>query len=245
MNIVIIGATSTIAKEFARIASKASETSFVLIGRNDEKLSFIASDLRTRGSKNVYTLVCDLDNISSYPLLLEKTIGFVSRIDLLLIAHGTLPDQNQIIHSPTGISTALHNNFVSHSALLANFSSFFENQKSGSIAVISSVAGDRGRKSNFIYGSAKAGMQVFLEGYGAYMGQFGVHVMDIRPGMVETQMTQHLKKGLLFASPLKVANDIYRGFLKKRDVIYTPFYWMGIMAIIKRIPRAIMKKLNF
>jgi short-subunit dehydrogenase len=128
--------------------------------------------------------------------------------------------------------------------MLTPIADFFEKQKHGVITVISSVAGDRGRQSNYIYGSAKAGLSVYLDGLRNRLYSAGVAVVTIKPGFVDTPMTAHLKKGFLFASPEKVARDILRAIEKRKCVVYTPWFWRWIMFVIKSIPETIFRKLK-
>jgi decaprenylphospho-beta-D-erythro-pentofuranosid-2-ulose 2-reductase len=116
--------------------------------------------------------------------------------------------------------------------------------ETGTIAVISSVAGDRGRKSNYVYGSAKGGLTIFLQGLRNALSGSGVHVLTIKPGFVDTPMTNDFTKGLLWAKPEKVAKDIKRAIDKKKNIIYTPWFWRWIMLIIRLIPESVFKKMN-
>ena len=244
MNIIIIGATSEIAKEVGRIYADKNNN-FLLIGRDPQKLDNIKSDFLARGATRALTHVSDLDDNNSYQPLFDVSCNIFNQIDLLILAHGTLPDQLSIENDFSKVEIYARTNFISYVSLLSVFAKKFESQKNGSIAVFSSVAGDRGRRSNYIYGSFKAGVQAFLEGYAARMSRVGVHVLDVRPGMVDSPMTSHLKKGLLFASTEKVAKDIVKSIGKKDFVLYTPFFWKYIMLIIKMIPKSIFCKLNF
>jgi decaprenylphospho-beta-D-erythro-pentofuranosid-2-ulose 2-reductase len=244
MNIIIIGATSEIAKEVGRIYAD-KKNNFMLIGRDSTKLVSIKSDYLAREAIKVLTHVADLDDSRTYQEVFEICSSTFNHIDLLIIAHGTLPDQLLVENNFSQVEAYARTNFISYISLLTLFAEKFELQKSGSIAVFSSVAGDRGRRSNYIYGSFKAGIQAFLDGFGARMARAGVHVLDIRPGMVDSPMTSHLKKGFLFASSEKVAKDIVKAIAKKKYVLYTPFFWRYIMLIIKTIPKQIFNKLNF
>ncbi|WP_250523076.1 MULTISPECIES: SDR family NAD(P)-dependent oxidoreductase, partial [unclassified Caballeronia] len=128
-------------------------------------------------------------------------------------------------------------------ALITPIANRLEAQRHGTLAVISSVAGDRGRPSNYLYGSAKAALQAFLEGLRARLFKVGVHVVDIKPGFVATPMTAGLPlPGPLVATPEKVAKDIVRGIDRKKDVLYTPWFWWGIMLIIRNVPRFVFKR---
>lgn len=244
MNIVIVGANSEILKSVLRLYA-APENHFLLISRNREKLIHLKQDLILKGSASADFISSSLDSEEEINQVISQTKNKFSAIDLLLIGHGELPDQMELEKNPVQISQAIFTNFTSYIILLLGFANIFENQKNGKIAVISSVAGDRGRRSNYFYGSNKGALQIFLEGFSARMSRSNVHVIDIRPGMVNTPMTAHLKKGLLFANPINVARDIKKAIQANKTVCYTPFFWRYILLIIKLIPRKIFYKLNF
>lgn len=239
MNIVVFGANSDIAKELLR--REALNNEFLLISQNQEKLENLKGDLSARGARVVHTLV--FQNNTS--LMYEEVKKVFRKIDQLIIAHGSLPIQLEVENNPKLLEELTYTNFTSYAQILTAFAKDFENQKEGSIIVFTSVAGDRGRRSNYIYGSLKAAKQAFLEGFSARMSRSNVHVLDVRPGMVDTVMTAHLQKGLLFSSPTHVASDIHKAIRKKKAVLYTPFFWKWIMLIIKSIPRKVFYKLNF
>jgi hypothetical protein len=165
-------------------------------------------------------------------------------IDILLIAYGTLPDQAECIANIELTQAEINLNYLSVVSILTGISQLMLKQGSGTIAVISSVAGDRGRKSNYIYGSAKGGLTIFLQGLRNALSEKGVHVLTIKPGFVDTPMTADFKKGLLWVKPEKVANDIVKAVNAKKDVMYSPWFWRWIMLIIKMIPERIFKKMN-
>jgi short-subunit dehydrogenase len=135
-------------------------------------------------------------------------------------------------------------NCTSVISLLILLANYFEPRKRGCIAVISSVAGDRGRKANYLYGAAKAAVTVFLGGLRGRLAKSGVSVITIKPGFVDTPMTASMRKGLLFASPRKVGEGIYHAMLKGKEVVYLPWFWRPIMLVVKSIPEPIFKKLS-
>jgi decaprenylphospho-beta-D-erythro-pentofuranosid-2-ulose 2-reductase len=244
MNIVIIGATSEMAKEVGRIYSQ-QKNSFLLIGRDSIKLQNIKQDFLARGATEVTINVVNLDDPSAYQSLYEFSCETFKQIDLLILAHGALPTQVEIENDIKSVEACARTNFLSYISILTIFANKFENQKSGSIAVFTSVAGDRGRRSNYIYGSFKAGVQTFLEGYSARLSRSDVHVLDIRPGMIDTPMTAHLEKNFLYSSSSYAAENIVSAISAKKAILYTPFFWRFIMLVIKGIPNKIFNKLNF
>jgi len=242
--ILIIGATSAIATACARLWAKDGAV-FFLAGRDNTKLQNTADDLRTRSSSEVHTDIIDLCDFGSHEPMLEKCFSILEKVDIVLVAHGTLPDQ---IACEKDTETALQefsSNGLSTIALLTPLANRLEKQGHGTIAVISSVAGDRGRQSNYLYGAAKASVTTFCEGLRARLFKHGVHVLTIKPGFVDTPMTRDLSlPGLLVSSPEKVACCIEKGIKRGSNSIYTPFYWSIIMFIIRSIPTLIFKRLS-
>lgn len=241
-DIVIIGASSAIARACCRqwlteAVGKDEPVSFFLVGRSAEKLEQTASDLLARGARSVVYHVADLSDTQSHGDLLDAVSRKLESIDVVLMAHGTLPDQGACERDA---SVALHefeNNATSFIALLTRLAHRLEFQGRGTMAVITSVAGDRGRPSNYLYGSAKAAVSTFCEGLRARLFRSGVNVIDIRPGFIDTPMTEDLDlPGMLLSSPERAAADIVRAVRRRRWVIYTPWYWRWIMQIIRHIP---------
>jgi short-subunit dehydrogenase len=241
--VLIVGATSAIAHETARLFAKEGAR-LLLAGRNAAKLETVAADLRVRGAKQVETMVLDANQLDRHQELFDRAVESLDGLDTVLIAHGTLTDQDKAEQSVEETLSEINTNFLSAVSLSTIAANYFEKQKRGCLAVISSVAGDRGRQSNYVYGAAKGGLNAFLSGLRNRLFKSGVTVLTIQPGFVATPMTAHLKQGLLFASAEKVGADIYRAIQKKRDVLYTPFFWRYIMLIIKNVPEPVFKRLK-
>jgi len=243
-NILIIGGTSAIATACARLWAQRHGR-FMLVGRNPEKLRQTAADLLARGATEVQTHVLDLDDLDGHAAMLDSAQQFLRRIDIALIAHGSLPDQ-QACESDADLAVqAFTRNGLNVIALLTRLGNRMEAQGSGSIAVIASVAGDRGRPGNYLYGSAKAAVSVFCSGLRARLFKSDVHLLTVKPGFVDTPMTQGLAlPGLLLALPDRVAMDIVRALQKRRSTLYTPWFWAPIMLVIKSIPEFVFKRLS-
>lgn len=242
--ILIIGATSAMARAYARIEANKKAT-FFLVARDPVKLQQTADDLIARGASAVHTAILDATDIASHKAVIDDCFDKLSAVEVVLIAHGTLPDQNECQANVDTALTEFANNSTSTIALLTELGTRFEQQHFGTIAVITSVAGDRGRPSNYLYGSAKAAVTTFCEGLRARLFKAGVHLVDIKPGFVDTPMTQglNLPKALL-ATPETIAIYIDKAISKKKDVVYAPWFWFWILLIIKNIPNFIFKKLN-
>jgi decaprenylphospho-beta-D-erythro-pentofuranosid-2-ulose 2-reductase len=240
--ILIVGATSAIAEATARIFSQRGDSLF-LAGRDQERLEAIASDLRIRGCPKVEAYAIDVNDFDAHIPMLEAAERVIGNLDTVLIAHGTLSDQKACQQSVELTIKEINTNALSVIALLTHIANRFEQQRHGTIAVISSVAGDRGRQSNYVYGSAKAMVTAFTSGLRQRLHKAGVSVVTINPGFVDTPMTATFKKGPLWASKETVAKGIERAIIKQKDFVYLPFWWQWIMFVIKGIPERVFKSL--
>jgi short-subunit dehydrogenase len=241
----IFGATSGIAAAAARRLA-ASGASLVLVGRDAEALTAGARDLKVRGAAGVVEIVGDLAAVDALGDIAARAWEPFAGLDLALLAYGTLPDQAALEADPGGAAAMLALNLASPAVLALHLAPRFEAQGTGVLAVITSVAGDRGRKSNYLYGTAKGGLQRFLEGLRHRLHPAGVQVLDIRPGFVATRMTEHLPQGgPLWAEPDRVAADILRAVRRRRAVLYTPWFWRIILAIVRALPRPLFHRTSF
>jgi short-subunit dehydrogenase len=241
--ILIMGATSAIAEAAARQFAARGDALF-LVARNLPTLQAVAADLRMRGAAQIETAVLDACELDGLPKLVPLASHALGGLDQALIAHGSLPDQVTVATLPQQLCEALTVNAVSVMALAQTLGGHFESQGHGVIAVISSVAGDRGRSSNYLYGAAKAAVTAFLSGLRQRLHAKGVVVITIKPGFVDTPMTSNFRKGALWASSARVARDIVRAMDRGTPVIYTPWFWRPIMWVVRAIPEFIFQRLQ-
>jgi short-subunit dehydrogenase len=241
--ILVLGATSGIAQATCRIWATQGASLF-LVARNQAKLDAVAADLRTRGASYVGTAVADLDDTDNHPELLAHAVNSLTGMDVAYLAHGILGDQAEAEQDFNAAAQILYTNLMAPVSLLTWLANFCVQRHAGTLAVISSVAGDRGRKSNYLYGSSKAGLSAFLAGLRNRIDREGVTVLTIKPGPTRTAMTAAMPKSEKFADVDSVAESIVSAIDKGRDNLYVPFQWQPIMFVIRNIPERIFKKLN-
>lgn len=240
-NILIFGATSAIAEATCQKLA-VNGSSFFLVARNGERLETLSKDLKARGAGMVVTLVKDLNHNEDHLRIIETASSCLSGIDIALLAHGTLPLQKICEKDAYLAINEFQTNCISHISILTHLANYFELRKYGSIVAITSVSGDRGRQSNYIYGSAKGAVSLFMSGLRHRLAKYGVHVMTVKPGLIDTPMTFDFKKGLLWSKPEIVASNIVTGLLKRKNEIYSPGYWRLIMFVIRNLPSSIFNK---
>lgn len=241
--VLIVGATSAIAAETAR-AYAAYGARLFLTGRNPERLQAVAEDLKVRGASAVETAVLDVTDRRRAAEVTDAAWSAFGGLDVALLAHGVLPDQKRCQASADETVAALEVNFVATAALLTPLAERFEGARAGCIAVITSVAGDRGRQSNYVYGAAKGGLDRFLEGLRNRLFHSGVAVVTLKPGFVDTPMTAGLPQGPLFASARRVGRAIHRAIERRSNVAYVPWFWRPIMVVVRSLPEGVFKRLR-
>jgi decaprenylphospho-beta-D-erythro-pentofuranosid-2-ulose 2-reductase len=243
--ILIVGATSLIAEHCARRwVQRPSQ--LVLAGRDAERLERIAGDLRIRGPQStVETVTPDFEDPAAITAFVDA-VWQKSPIDVALVAHGSLPDQTECRASLKLVHEALSTNAISPVMFAEALASHMQSAGRGTIAVIGSVAGDRGRRSNYIYGAAKGLVDRYMQGLRHRFTGSTVKAIIIKPGPTDTPMTAGMRRGgIRFADPADVARDIVRGIDSGQRVIYTPWIWRWVMMIIRHIPDRLFGILNF
>lgn len=241
--VLIIGATSAIAEASARIFAARGDALF-LVGRRPEALTAIALDLKVRGAAAVGVQVMDVNDFDAHESMLTSAEECLAGLDTVLIAHGTLGDQKACEGSVDTTLRELNTNGIAVVALLTAIATRFETRHAGAIATISSVAGDRGRQSNYVYGSSKALVNAFTSGLRQRLYKSGVSVITIKPGFVDSPMTAAFPKGLLWARPEQIATGIVRAIDRATPVVYLPSFWRAIMLIIRAIPERLFRRLS-
>lgn len=244
--VIIFGATSAIAEQTAR-QLVAQGASLYCVGRNHDKLNAVLDDLRVRASQHqrIEGCVADLTQGEQHAGLIETAEHLLGGIDAVLIAHGSLPDQQACQMDTNQTRLEIETNALSVINLLTLLANYFERQQRGVIAVISSVAGDRGRQSNYVYGAAKGMVSLFLQGLRNRLASAHVDIVTIKPGFVDTPMTAAFdKSGPLWAKPEQVAKGIINAMQKGKGEVYLPRFWWAIMMLIKHIPESLFKRMS-
>jgi NAD(P)-dependent dehydrogenase (short-subunit alcohol dehydrogenase family) len=242
--IVVLGATSAIAQAFARRRAAAGAR-FALAGRRQDRLNVVAADLVARGAASAESVTMDLSATGEIEGTVEMIRARFGPPREIIIAYGMLGEQAALDRDLTAARAALEVNFTSAALWLLAFLKRRDAVEPLTAIVIGSVAGDRGRRTNFIYGAAKGGLDIFVQGLAhAYAGTVVRFVM-VKPGFVDTPMTAaFVKGGPLWSSPDRVPADIERAVRRGARVIYTPWFWRPIMAIIRRLPWFAFRRLK-
>jgi decaprenylphospho-beta-D-erythro-pentofuranosid-2-ulose 2-reductase len=239
--IIVLGALSDIAEAAARQYAKDG-AQLVIAGRNAAKLETVAADLRVRGAGKVIAETVDF--LTADPeALIAKWAKELGGIDVVLLAYGHLGEQRDLERDLKAAAQLIDTNFRSAALWVLAAANHFEAAKSGTLVVIGSVAGDRGRQSNYLYGATKAGLATLVQGVAHRLAPSGAKAVLIKPGFVDTAMTAHIpNKGALWSSPDKVATLIRKATDKGAPVAYTPGYWRLIMTVIKSVPTGIFHR---
>ena len=236
MRIAIIGATAAISQATA-IPFAEGQAEFFLVARDAAKLKAVAADLEARGASHVETFVIDLADVSRH----AEIVFAAGDVDVVLIAHGSLPDQQAIDRDPAAQLDAFHLNATSVISLAASFANVLESRKGGTLAVIGSVAGDRGRRSNYVYGAAKAAVHAWCDGARARLRAAGANLLLVKPGWVDTPMTRGMKKNPLFADARSVGRGIHDAIVAGEGTVYLPRFWRWISALVRMLPERLVK----
>lgn len=239
---IILGASSAMARAFAREAARRHH-GLILCGRDTEDLGRIASDARIRGASEVTCVSLDIQKPAHRARVVEAASEVVGVISVAAFI-GSMPSQEALDADPDRIESLISDTLSGQMVLIQQLLPRIEAEPGAAVLGAGSVAGDRGRLGNYVYGAAKAGFHTYLAGLRNRMRRAGGHVVTLKPGFVDTAMTWGLPGLFLVATPELVAKDCWRAIERKRDVIYSPWFWRWIMLIIRMIPERIFKRLS-
>lgn len=243
--LLILGATSGVAHAYARsVAADKSHSHFILVARNGDKLKLVEEDIAARSGAKVTAITAELGDPTSVTGTMAKILEQVETIDEYLLAYGALGDQSELQSDVPKLQNLLNTNFVSAALWMETLATRFVEQSHGHAIIIGSVAGDRGRQSNYLYGATKAGLERISEGMAhRFASEKDIHVTLVKPGFIDTPMTAHIEKsGPLWATPEQVAERMKQAVAKKRVRIYTPWFWRFILMIVRSLPIPIFHK---
>lgn len=243
MNVLILGATSGMAHEAARVWARQG-ANLLLVARSAPKLSTIAQDLRVLGAKQAVEIVSDLADTAQHATVLQQAFA-AGPIDVVLLAYGILGDQERAESDPAHALEIAQVNYSSATHLLLLLAPLMERQGKGAIGIISSVAGDRGRRKNYVYGASKAGLTAFSSGLRGQLWNSGVRVLTFKPGFVATPMIAHLPPSPLIASAKAAGERIASLCESGQGTYYVPSFWWLILFILRHLPEGIFQKLKF
>ncbi|MAM60790.1 SDR family oxidoreductase [Maritimibacter sp. UBA3975] len=239
---IILGATSSMARAFGRAVAERGAT-VILAGRDMDDLKGAAVDLTARGAEAAEAVRFDARDPATFGPIIEKAEAQEGVINAAVFV-GSMPEQAAVDSDPALIEGTVTDSYIGPARFLHMLAPVMEARAGGTVVGIGSVAGDRGRLSNYVYGSAKAGFHTYLAGLRNRLNRSGAHVVTVKPGFVDTAMTWGIEGMFLVADPADVAAEILKAVEKKKNVIYTPFFWRIIMTIIKSVPEPIFKKLS-
>ncbi|MEO1562089.1 MAG: SDR family oxidoreductase [Pseudomonadota bacterium] len=239
---LIIGVTSAMGEAFARKCADEG-AKLIVTARNAAAIQHLSEDLKIRGASEVTTASLDLGKPKDIKSLTELSRSVEGSLSVGFFA-GSMQDQAWLNDHPDKTALTFKDNLVGPAECLQSLAPLMIEKGEGTIIALSSVAGDRGRASNYVYGSAKAGFTAYLSGLRNRMQNHGIHVMTVKPGFVDTEMTWGLPGLFLVASPSDIAETLWKAAQKKRNTVYAPWFWWIIMNIIHHVPEPIFKKLK-
>lgn len=239
---LILGASSAMARALARQVSERGDA-VLLAGRDMDDLGALAGDCRLRGAPVAEALPFDARDPSNWDKIVAKVEAADGVLNVAAFV-SSMPNQADIDDNPSLIDGVVQDGFTGPARAIQMIAPILEARGAGTVVGVGSVAGDRGRVGNYVYGGTKAGFHAYLSGLRNRLGRKGVHVVTVKPGFVDTAMTWGIDGMFLVAPPDAVARAILRAVKRKSDVIYTPFFWRYIMLIIRMIPERIFKKMS-
>jgi len=245
-NVLVVGASSGIARALCHVLARRG-CGLVLAGRQLDELEQSAGDLRIRYQSPAFAEPFEATDFAGHASFFQRCAQrFEDGLSGIVLAYGILGNQADAQADFVATRQVIDVDFTSAASVLELAARYFESRHNGYLAAISSVAGDRGRQSNYVYGAAKAGLSAYLQGLRNRLQPSGVHVLTVKPGFVDTPMTRGRinPRSPLVATPERVARDIDRAIRARQNVLYTPWFWRPIMAVVRAIPEPVFKRLR-
>ena len=242
-SVLVLGGTSDIGAATARALVRRRARRVLLAARDPRSALPLADELRALGASHVDAVAFDARDVAGHQAFAADTFARLGDVDLVLVAFGVLGDEPALRGDPRAVAEVLETNFVGAASAMAATSALMVRQGHGTIAVLSSVAGERARKSNFVYGSSKAGIDAFAQGLGDSLAGTGVRVLVVRPGFVRGKMTAGREVPPLSTTPDAVADAIVRGLARGREVVWVPASLRVVMSVLRHLPRVLFRRL--
>ncbi|MGH8529571.1 MAG: SDR family NAD(P)-dependent oxidoreductase [Nevskiales bacterium] len=240
---VVLGASSSIARAFARAAAE-SGSAVILAGRDQADMQASAADIRLRSGRSVEVLAFDASATGGHAGFVHRCRALCNGRLNVFLAFGHMPAQAALDNDPQSLRTTIEANFLGAASILTQFAPVLEAQRAGHVVVIGSVAGDRGRLKNYVYGAAKAGLHAYAQGLRARLCRSGITVLTVKPGFIDTAMSYGQPGLFLVAQPEALARAILGAVERGRLIMYYPWFWRWIMLVIRHIPERIFQRLN-
>jgi decaprenylphospho-beta-D-erythro-pentofuranosid-2-ulose 2-reductase len=242
--ILILGSTSPIARALAsRFALDGAE--LYLAARDSAEAARIAGDLSLRTGVTTHSGRFDAADFASHAAFIREVVAALGGLDGVVLCFGTLGDEDSAQTDSAAAIATVHQNFTGAISMLTIAARHLEMQGAGFLIVIGSVAGDRGRARNYVYGSAKGALALFTQGLRGRLAKSGVHVMTVKLGTVDTRMTYGREGAMLTVSPERAADAIFNAWRRKAEVVYVPWFWRIIMGVLKVVPEKQFKRVSF
>ena len=216
-----------------------------LAARNADEARRVAEDVSARAGVTALPGTFDASDFASHDEFVRRAATELGGLDGVVLCFGTLGDEDSAQTDPGEALATIHQNFTGAVSLITLAARHLEQQRSGFIIIIGSVAGERGRKKNYVYGAAKGALALFAQGLRGRLAASGVHVMTVKLGTVDTRMTWGREGALLTIAPPKAADLIYAAYRKRAEVVYVPWFWRLIMGAVRMIPESRFKRMSF
>jgi decaprenylphospho-beta-D-erythro-pentofuranosid-2-ulose 2-reductase len=242
-SVLVLGGTSEIGVATAKTLAERRAKTIVLAARDPARCASAADELRAAGAERVEAVTFDARDTGSHAAFVEDVFSRFGDIDVALVAFGVLGDQEQAERDATQAVEIIETNFTGAASVMTPLARKMVDQGHGTVVVLSSVAGERARKSNFVYGSSKAGIDAFAQGLGDSLAGTGVHVMVVRPGFVKTKMTEGMEEVPFSTTPDVVAKEIVKGLARRSHTVWAPGILRGVMSALRHVPRPIFRRL--
>lgn len=242
-SVLVLGGGSEIAQATLRRLVAHRTRTIVLAARDPAALAPQAEELRALGATQVETVPFDAAAFDTHEAFVDDVFDRIGDIDLVLFAFGVLGDQREAERDPSAATEIATVNYVGAVSVAVPVAARLRAQGHGTIVVLSSVAGERARRSNFVYGSSKAGLDAFFQGLGDSLVGTGVHVLIVRPGFVHTKMTEGMDPAPLATTPDAVAQAIVRGIERREEVVWVPPALRFVMSVLRHVPRPLFRRL--